>query len=331
VPWVGFPKNSELQSQTLSPKVLKFLQNKISSERPHNFMKTRFRSLLVCPFCRGELAYPEAPSEIRCLACAGVFGFGDNGAPALICEGGALEGQGATNEGLNLTRRASAPPLVRWAKRFLPRPEMVWVRPKDHAKVVAFIESIEKRGGLILNLGGGNTDYGPNVLNVDLYPGKYVDLIASGTQLPFPDGAFDGVTTMAVLEHVPDFEAVRGELLRVTRPGGECFHAVPFIQPFHASPHDYRRFTLSGLECAFPGFTRVDSGVIAGPGSAIAWLLREYFSVLTSFGSVLLYNAGMWFWGWAFWILKFTDLFLADQRFATQLASGFYFRGKKTE
>lgn len=293
-------------------------------------MKQRLQPLLVCPFCRGELSLAEGAGPISCTKCPAKFSVGENGAPALIPSAEALAGGGATSEGVNLTRRKDLHPIVGIAKRILPRPEMVWVRPKDHAKVVALIDRVRREGGIVLNLGGGNTDYGDHVINADLFPGKFVDVIASGMQLPFRDGAFDAVTTMAVLEHVPDFEGVRDELLRVTRSGGECFHAIPFLQPFHASPHDYRRFTLPGIRQAFPGNEEIDSGVIAGPGSAISWLLREYFSVLTSFGNIYLYNAGMWFWGWVFWAFKWTDLVLADSKFATQLASGFYFHGRKS-
>src|SRR3954447_23630208 len=46
---------------------------------------------------------------------------------------------------------------------------------------------------------------------------------ASGTDLPFPDDAFDLVYCVAVMHHVAEPEAVRatlGEMVRVTRPGG---------------------------------------------------------------------------------------------------------------
>jgi SAM-dependent methyltransferase len=46
---------------------------------------------------------------------------------------------------------------------------------------------------------------------------------ASGTELPFPDGAFDVVLTVAVMHHIAEPDAVRrtlGEMVRVVRPGG---------------------------------------------------------------------------------------------------------------
>lgn len=44
----------------------------------------------------------------------------------------------------------------------------------------------------------------------------------------FPDGAFDVVLTLDVLEHVFDWRRAFSELLRVTRPGGVAIHTVPF-------------------------------------------------------------------------------------------------------
>ena len=47
--------------------------------------------------------------------------------------------------------------------------------------------------------------------------------VASGTDLPFPDGSFDLVLCVAVMHHVAGAGAVRatlGEMVRVARPGG---------------------------------------------------------------------------------------------------------------
>lgn len=65
--------------------------------------------------------------------------------------------------------------------------------------------------------------------------------------MPFPDECFDAVLCNAVLEHVPDAEQSARELARVVRPGGHVVVAVPFLQPFHPSPGDYRRYTADGL------------------------------------------------------------------------------------
>ncbi len=51
------------------------------------------------------------------------------------------------------------------------------------------------------------------------------------TQLPFADGAFDGVVASEVLEHVPDDVGALAELVRVLRPGGALAVTVPSWLP----------------------------------------------------------------------------------------------------
>ncbi len=48
------------------------------------------------------------------------------------------------------------------------------------------------------------------------------------TALSFGDACFDGVITLDVLEHVPDFAAALREFSRILRPGGTLVLTVPF-------------------------------------------------------------------------------------------------------
>jgi SAM-dependent methyltransferase len=48
------------------------------------------------------------------------------------------------------------------------------------------------------------------------------------TALAFPDGSFDAVLSLDVLEHVPDYRAALREFARVLRPGGRLVLSVPF-------------------------------------------------------------------------------------------------------
>jgi SAM-dependent methyltransferase len=51
--------------------------------------------------------------------------------------------------------------------------------------------------------------------------------LASGADLPFPDGAFASVMSNCVLEHIPPLEETLREIARVLRPGGPFVCSVP--------------------------------------------------------------------------------------------------------
>jgi len=222
--------------------------------------------------------------------------------------------------------------LARTVRRCVPRPDMVYTRKADAAVVDRFLRHATADGtrGYVLNIGSGNKDYGPRCVNLDIFAAEHVHVQATSDDIPFPDGIFDGVMSLAVLEHVPDERVVLAECLRVLKPGGWCLHAVPFIQGFHAVPDDYRRLTRSGLRALFgKDFDEIECGILAGPASGAAWIMREFMATLTAGRSVILYNAGMLFWGWVFWPIKFLDIFLARSPFAQQVASGVYYLGRR--
>lgn len=52
-------------------------------------------------------------------------------------------------------------------------------------------------------------------------------LVGSADTLPFPDGAFNGVVSNCVLEHIPPLGAALREIARVLRPGGKLVITVP--------------------------------------------------------------------------------------------------------
>jgi SAM-dependent methyltransferase len=51
--------------------------------------------------------------------------------------------------------------------------------------------------------------------------------LVAGTELPFPDGAFDVVMSFDVFEHIPDTDAHLREVRRVLRPGGSYLIQTP--------------------------------------------------------------------------------------------------------
>lgn len=54
---------------------------------------------------------------------------------------------------------------------------------------------------------------------------------ANGLHLPFADASFDKVICSEVLEHIPDYQGVLREILRVLKPGGDFVASVPRTWP----------------------------------------------------------------------------------------------------
>ena len=68
-----------------------------------------------------------------------------------------------------------------------------------------------------------------------------------GAVFPCTDAAFTSVMHTEVLEHVVDVRMFLAQCFRVLKPGGEMMFTTPFQARFHFIPHDYWRFTPSGL------------------------------------------------------------------------------------
>lgn len=73
------------------------------------------------------------------------------------------------------------------------------------------------------------------------------DIEWDGITMPVPASSMDSVILTEVLEHCPEPGRVLREASRVLRPGGLLFLTVPFIWPFHDTPHDEFRYTPYSL------------------------------------------------------------------------------------
>jgi SAM-dependent methyltransferase len=73
-------------------------------------------------------------------------------------------------------------------------------------------------------------------------------------ELPWEDGAFDLITCLDVIEHVPDDVTALVELRRVVAPGGWLLVTVPAYQALWSrhdeANHHYRRYSRSMLRAA---------------------------------------------------------------------------------
>ena len=53
---------------------------------------------------------------------------------------------------------------------------------------------------------------------------------------------------LEVIEHLRLPDVALREAHRVLKPSGRLFLSVPFLYPIHDAPHDFRRYTLYGLQ-----------------------------------------------------------------------------------
>lgn len=184
----------------------------------------------------------------------------------------------------------------------------------------------------ILVIGGGTVGAGleelyaePTVdlICFDVYTSPVVQFIADGHAIPLADGSVDGVVIQAVLEHVLEPTAVATEIYRVLRRGGIVYADTPFLQQVHEGPYDFTRFTDSGHRYLFRSFERIESGSVAGAGTALRWSIDYFVRALTR--SVLLGRimALCFFW------LSYTDRIL-DAKHSIDGASSVFFLGRKS-
>jgi SAM-dependent methyltransferase len=108
--------------------------------------------------------------------------------------------------------------------------------------------------------------------------------IASATELPFPEGHFDLVTTWTVLQHIPPdrIGVACGELLRVLAPGGIlllCEETRLADQPLTRQPHTWHRHSedyqqlLAPLELTYSSDITEISRLpgMESPGTVMVW------------------------------------------------------------
>ncbi len=146
------------------------------------------------------------------------------------------------------------------------------------AETVALIEGCPD--GLILDVGAGYRPvYYSNVVNFEVKNYQTTDVLGVADQLPFADGSFDGVISIAVLEHVKNPFRCAREIARVLKPGGWLKCCVPFLQPLHGFPHHYFNMTHEGLRALFENCLEIERQEVnpaTHPVWAIAWQLRSW-------------------------------------------------------
>ncbi len=145
---------------------------------------------------------------------------------------------------------------------------------------------VQYLSGHLLNAGSGSRDVSSYLLansvtkitNYDIASPDPSDVVGPLESMPFADGTFDSALCNAVLEHVTEAEESIRELARVIKPNGHVVVAVPFLQPFHACPADFRRYTADGLAAlgVRAGLDVVCVLPVHSIAQTLGWILWEY-------------------------------------------------------
>lgn len=297
---------------------------------------------LVCPSCsRSPLAV--AGDELTCTStdCRAVFPVID-GLPILINERNSIfdiadfttrsvttmDLSDKSNEPMSVVQK-----LKQWVNRKTPS---ISFSANDFPVESALVEikrANPDRQPLVLILGAGDAQ-----LNVggeckavysDVAAGPLTQLICDAHDVPFPDGYFDAVVAMAMLEHVVDPIRCVSEIHRVLRPEGFVYAATPFMQQVHMGRYDFTRFTHLGHRRLFRWFTEERSGVANGPAMVLAWSFDRFLSGFASTGTTrsLLRSLAHFL---AF-PLRYFDRRLARLPGAYDSASAYYFFGRRSD
>jgi len=214
-----------------------------------------------------------------------------------------------------------------WVKRGIRRliPRVIWQPHPPIAQTLAEIGAAHP----LLDLGAGGRQISQHIWGVDLQPAATTAVVANIESLPFASATVAGVFCTGALEHTAEPDRVLDEILRVLRPGGVAHLEVPFMQPYHADPADFWRWTLPGLRklASRHGLEEIRSGTHLGPTAAMnelviaywrSWFCNRYLRAVVDIVLSCL-----------IWPLRYLDALLP--RDSELMPSGVFFVGRKPD
>ena len=146
--------------------------------------------------------------------------------------------------------------------------------------------------GIVLNAGAGRRTIAHlidgTLLNQDLpwenEQRTHIDIFGPIHVIPRPDGFFDTILCIAVLQQVENPEEIIPEFFRVLKPGGHVVASVPFLQPESRFPTDCQRYTQDGLRRLFShhGFEVVSVEPLLTVYHTLHWLVYEWLQLRTT-------------------------------------------------
>ena len=273
------------------------------------------KNLLCCPKCKEDLEYFS--DKCKCISCKSIFPIFNN----------KFYFREIHNNDNKVTNY-----LDRIKNKFKKYATTYYILLKVISPVYShknLIKKIIDDKKVQLNIGSGNSLLSRNIINCDYFAYDNVDVVLDATMLPFKSNSVESVINIALLEHITRPDKVVEEIFHVLKINGEIFSVIPFMQPFHASPNDYQRFTISGIKLLHIKFREVECGVYSGPLSAFLWIIQDFSAIIFSFGNQKLHDILYLVFMTLTFPLKYLDIIFARFKTAEILASNFYYHGKK--
>lgn len=195
--------------------------------------------------------------------------------------------------------------------------------------VYAALKRVRGSQGILgLNLGSGTSNFGDDIINIDFFKYKNVDLVADITNLPLVGSQFDIAILTEVIEHLPHPEQVIGEVSRVLKKNGFILVTSPFMIGFHGSPNDFQRFTIPGLKLLLKDFEIIETKSY-GPTGSLIWIFQEWCALWLSFGNRKAHTFWLIFFMFFTAPIKIVDLILNLNPMSSNIASTFYVLAQK--
>lgn len=148
--------------------------------------------------------------------------------------------------------------------------------PRPPRAIDPFIAEMKARRGRVLEIGARvvgplsvprAAEFEPECTyhGCDIHAAPGIDIVADAHSLTVATGraAFDGIFSVAVLEHLAAPWRVAAEVNRALKPGGLTFHVTPHSYPLHETPNDFWRFSDEALKMLFgpaTGFEVIATG-----------------------------------------------------------------------
>lgn len=242
------------------------------SYQHNNHRLKKIQPFLACPECKGDLSFRE--KKYHCSNCQQTYPV-KNGKvyfiepPEIIDDLDTIKGW--------LKKHLGKYYYIIGVHFFAPTFPFNYVK-----KIRKHFDLSEK---LVIDTGSGNNRIDRNIICLDLFDYKEVDIVCDMEKLPFKSESIDGFVSRSVLEHVQNPFKIVKEFFRCTRIDGLGIHLIPFLYPFHASPYDFVRFTHHGREVLFENWKIVEQYNTTGPITLALLCMIEFLSIILSLGN----------------------------------------------